>query len=358
MAEEDQDKTEQATPYKLREATKQGQVAKSMELNSLLILSVVLLLSYMIGYQTFESLLKINANILNLAGDIVLSENPMMMLYENVIDAVISSFWGIIAAVMIIGILVNLAQVGPIFTLHPIKPDVQRLNPITGFKRIFSMKMLFEFLKTIVKISLFTAIVYFFIEATMPELLALLGVNTKLYGVLLFEHANSLFLKLLVALFFIAILDFAFTKNSFSKKMMMSRRELKDEVKRREGDPRIKSKQRELQQEASKRGGSINNVSDADILITNPTHLAIAISYKKEYMVAPTVLAKGAGDIAAKMKLLAKKHNVPVFEDKPLARELFRKTGIDQTIPEDNFKAVAKLLVVAYRLKKKLGIRD
>ena len=250
-----------------------------------------------------------------------------------------------------------MAQIGPVFTMHPIKPDLNRLNPVTGFKRVFSMKMIFEFIKTVVKISLFAMVVYFAIKSLIPDLLSLLDVNVKSYGFLLFEHANSLFAKLLAVLFFIAIIDFTFTQRDFSKKMMMSRRELKDEVKRREGDPRIKSKQRELQQEASKRGGSINKVSDADVLITNPTHLAIAISYQRDYMTAPTVLAKGAGDIAAKMKLLARKHNVPIFEDKPLARELFRKTGIDQTIPEKSFKSVAKLLVIAYRLKKQIGQR-
>ena len=311
----------------------------------------------MLGYKVFESLLQINANILNLAGQLVFSESPMMMLFETVIDAVFTSFWTIIVPVIVISILANMAQIGPIFTLHPIKPDLERLNPVAGFKRVFSMKMIFEFVKTVIKITLLASIVYFAIQSAIPSLIGLIEVNVKSYGVLLFEHVNSLFAKLLGAIFFIALIDFAYTKRSFSKKMMMSRRELKDEVKRRDGDPRVKSKQRELQQEAGKRGSSLNKVSDADVLITNPTHLAIAISYKREYMSAPIVLAKGSGEIAAKMRLLAQKFNVPIFEDKPLARELFRKAGIDHAIPEDNFKAVAKLLVIAYRIKKQLGKR-
>ena len=356
MAEQDQDKTEQATPFKLREAKKKGQLAKSMEMNSFLVLSAVLLMSYMVGYQILQEFLRINSNILNLAGQVVFSERPLMLLYETVIQALLITFWAVIAAVVVISIIGNMVQIGPVFTLHPIKPDIQRINPISGFKRIFSMKMVFEFIKTIVKITIFVLIVHFSIKALIPELLNLIDINVKSYGYLLLAYSNSLYAKLLAAVFFIAIIDFAFTKRDYSKKMMMSRREVKDEVKRREGDPRVKSKLRELQREAAKRAGSINQVSDADVLITNPTHLAIAVSYKRDYMRAPTVLAKGAGDMAEKMKILARKYNVPIFEDKPLARELFRKTGIDNPIPEDCYKSVAKLLVIAYRLKKKSGL--
>lgn len=357
MAEEDQDKTEEATPYKLREAIKRGQVSKSMEVNSFLILLAVLLLSYMTGYKVFNSLLHINANILSMAGQLVFSESPVMMLYKSVIDSVVSIFSMIMVTVIIIGVLANILQVGPIFTIHPVKPDLQRLNPVSGFKRVFSMKMMFEFIKSVIKIILFTMVVYFAMMSVLPDLIGLLGVSYKSYGYLLFEHANSLLAKLLAALFFVAIVDFAFNKRDFSKKMMMSRRELKDEVRRREGDPRIKSKQRELQHEASRRGSSISKVSDADVLITNPTHLAVAISYKRDEMSAPMVLAKGAGDLAAKMKVVARKHNIPIFEDKPLARELFRNTGIEQVIPEELFKSVAKLLVISYRIKKQSGLR-
>ncbi len=352
MAEQDQDKTEQASPFKLREAKKKGQLAKSMEVNSFFMLAVALLMSYTIGYQIFEAFLRINSNILSLSGQVVFSENPVMLLYKIVIEALLNAFWVLIAGMMLAGIIANMVQVGPIFTLHPIKPDLQRINPVSGFKRVFSMKMLFEFVKTVIKITIFSFVVYFSIRSLIPELLNLIGVDVKSYGSLLLNYLNSLYFKLLAAVFFIALIDFAFTKRDYFKKMMMSRRELKDEIKRREGDPRVKSKLRELQREAAKRAGSIQKVSDADILITNPTHLAVAVSYKRDYMHAPTVLTKGAGEIAEKMKVLARKYNIPIFEDKLLARELFRKVGVDKPIPDECYKSVAKLLVIAYRLKK------
>lgn len=355
MAEEDQDKTEQATPFKLREARKRGQLAKSMEMNSFLILGVVLFLSYMIGYQVFDGFMKVNAKIFSHAGQIVFSESPIMLLYEIVLESVIGVFGILIAAVMITSIMSNLVQIGPVFSLQPIKPDIQRLNPVSGIKRVFSMRMLFEFIKTVIKISVLSTVVYFSIKALLPDLMGLITVSTKQYGYLLLDYSNGLFAKLLAVLFFVALIDIAFTKKDYSKKMMMSRRELKDEVKRREGDPRVKSKLRELQKEAAKRTGSIKKVSDADVLITNPTHLAVAIAYKRETMFAPTVLAKGAGEMAGKMKMFARKNNIPIFEDKPLARDIFRKVEIDGVIPETHYRAVAKLLVIAQRLKQNIS---
>lgn len=354
MAEQDQDKTEQATPFKLREARKRGQVAKSMELNSFILLLLVLILSFFMGDELLQDFLALNAKIIAMSADFSFYEGPVLLLYETVLNAVFSAFWFVVAAIMLSAILSNLVQIGPVFSVHALKPDIQRLNPVSGFKRVFSVRMLFDFIKTIVKILILSTIVYFSIRSGLPSFIKLIDVNAKSYGALLLGHANSLALKLVAALFFISIIDIAFTRRDYQKKMMMSRRELKDEVKRREGDPRIKMKLRELQREAAKRSASLQKVPDSDIMITNPTHISVAISYDKEQSNAPVVNAKGSGDLAEKMKTIARKNNIPIFEDKKLARALFKKVAIDGVVPEEFFRKIAKLLVISYRIKKQV----
>lgn len=353
MAEQDQDKTEQATSFKLKEARKRGQVSKSMEMNSFALLVVALLFSSIMGVQILEDVLKVNANIFNWSGQAVFSEGSILSLYEMVVDELFSIFAMLLGAIMVTSIFVNVTQTGPIFTFHPIKPDLQRINPVAGFKRVFSIRMLFDFIKTVIKISLLSLVAYFSLKSFFPDIIRLIEIDVKTYGTHLVDLSSSLLGKLLIVIFFIAIIDVAFTRRDFSKKMMMSRRELKDEVKRRDGDPRVKSKLRELQREAAKRSGSLQKVPDSDILITNPTHISIAIAYDKENMQAPTLLAKGSGELAGKMRQVAAKNNIPIFEDKALARELFKKVDIDNCVPEAHYRTIAKLLVIAYRLKNK-----
>lgn len=353
MAEQDQDKTEQATPFKLREARKRGQVSKSMELNSFILLLLVLMLSYFMGDELLQKFLSLSAKIIVMAADFSFHEGPVMLLYEMVLNAIFATFWFVITAIVMSAIFSNLLQIGPVFSIHALKPDAQRLNPVNGFKRVFSVRMLFDFIKTVVKISILSAIVYFFMRSALPSLINLVDVNAALYGSLLLEHSNSLALNIIATLFFISIIDIAFTRHDYQKKMMMSRRELKDEVKRREGDPRIKMKLRELQREAAKRSASLRKIPDSDVMITNPTHLSVAISYNNEKNNAPVVCAKGAGELAEKMKKVARNNNVPIFEDKKLARALFKKVDIDDVIPEEFFRKIAKLLVIAYRIKNR-----
>ncbi len=351
MAEQDQDKTEQATAFKLKEARKKGQVSKSMELNSFALLLTGLSISYLLGSEIFGAFMRLNAKIFNHAGQAVFSDKAVVTLYGNIAEGLLDAFIIFTIAIIVVSVLINFIQTGPIFTFHPIKPDIERINPVAGFKRVFSIRMLFDFLKTVIKISLFGSVAYFSIKALLPDLIMLIDINTSSYGVRLLGFTNSLIAKLLIVLFFIALIDIVFVRRDFGRKMMMSRRELKDEVKRRDGDPRVKSKLRELQREAVKRAGALRKVPEADILITNPTHLSVALAYDREKMNAPVVLAKGAGDLAVEMRKVARRHNIPIYENKILARALFRKVDIDNYIPDEHFRTIAKLLILAYRLK-------
>jgi len=350
--DQEQDKTEEATPFKLREAKKRGQVSKSQEINSFLIMSAALSLAFIAGEKMITGQLALDRALLSSAHRVRLEPASIMGWMKTVTAGLFDVYWPLIGLILITGILANLFQTGPVFSFFPIKPDMKRINPVEGFKRLFSMKLVFEAFKSILKVLLFGAVVYFSVMALMPSLMTLVGVNPEQYARFLLDSARGLMFKLLLVLLLVAAIDMAYTRWDFSKKMRMSRRELKDEVKRREGDPQIRAKRRGLQKEAVKRAGSLSRVPEADVLITNPTHLAVALKYRRGTMVAPQVIAKGAGELAGKMKLVAREHRVPIVENKPLARKLFKKVDIEQGIPEALYPAVAKILVWVFALRE------
>ncbi|ODB95139.1 hypothetical protein A3197_17395 [Candidatus Thiodiazotropha endoloripes] len=347
MAEQqtEQDRTEPATPTKLREAKRRGQVSKSLEINSLFILSVGIAVFYLIGDDMVSQQLALSRELLSNAGSISLGPAQALILFEYTFQWVASIFWPLIAILFIGAVLMNMFQTGPVFSFHPLKPDTSRINPVNGFKRLFSVRLLYESVKTLIKLVLFAGCLYLAITSLVPSLVSLLDRHPDSYPVFLARNGTLIAIYLVAVLLFIALLDLLYTRWDFAKRMRMSRREIKDEVKRREGDPQIRAKMRELQREAAKRAGSLRKVPDADVLITNPTHLSIALMYKRESMSAPQVIAKGAGDLAINMRTVARRHNIPIVENRSLARKLFKSVGIDQPIGEDLYPTVAKILV-------------
>jgi flagellar biosynthetic protein FlhB len=347
MAEQqtEQNRTEPATPTKLREAKRRGQVTKSLEVNSLFILSMGIALFYLLGEGMVSRQLALSRELLSNAHRITLDPAQTNSLYEYTTDWMLSIFWPLMAALVAVAVLMNMAQTGPVFSFFPLKPDMSRINPVNGFKRLFSVRLLFESLKTLVKLVLFAVVLYFAISALLPSMVSLLDRHPVAYPHYLAETGISIALKLLVVLLFIALLDLLYTRWDYAKRMRMSHREIKEEVKRREGDPQIRAKIRELQREAATRSGSLRRVPDADVLITNPTHLSIALIYQRGVMSAPQVIAKGAGELAQRMREVARRHRVPIVEDKGLARELFNSVDIDRPIGEELYPLVAKILV-------------
>ena len=358
--EQEQDRTEPATPFKLREARKRGQVAKSLEVNSLLMLSVALLVTFFLGERFAERQLQLSRAVLADAGKLQLDPSTTLSLFEYTFSGLLGIMWPFVGAIMLIGIVANMVQTGPIFSFFPVKPDFNRLNPVNGFKRIFSKKLLFESVKTLIKMSIFGAIVYLALVAMLPRLLALIDIDPQAYPLLMLEEGRGLAYKLLLAILLVALLDLLYSRYDFGQQMRMSRREIKEEVKRREGDPQVRARRRQLQKEAVKRAGAVARVPDADVLITNPTHLSIALKYDQEQYSAPVVLAKGAGELALKMRVVAKRHRVPVVENKALARELFTAAQLDEAVPESTFPTVARILAWIYlqrQGKRPAGVR-
>ncbi|MEJ1366705.1 MAG: flagellar biosynthesis protein FlhB [Candidatus Sedimenticola sp. (ex Thyasira tokunagai)] len=353
MAEDsqEQDKTEKATPYKLREAKKRGQVAKSQEATSFFLLSLALGATYLVSEEAILRLLDICRLLLSQAHKVQFEVSYLIPMGQSILLEVLSIVSLPIVVLMVGGVLSNIIQTGPVFSFFPLKPDVQRINPVAGFKRLFSLKLIFEAVKSVFKIAAFSAVTYFTVYALMPKIMGLLDSAPERSAVFILAGGKELVFKLLLVIFLIALLDFLYTRWDFSKKMRMSKRDQKEEVKRREGDPKIRARIRELQQEAAKRAGSLSKVPEADVLITNPTHFSIAIKYNRDNMIAPEVTAKGAGDLALKMRQIARESDVPIIENKRLARKLFKMCSIQQAVPEKLYSVIAKILIKVYSQK-------
>lgn len=353
MASEEQDKSEQASQFKLNEAKKRGSVAKSMDANAFAALSVLAIALSFWGKSMLIDQLQISQYIFSNAGMISFSSKEFARWVVELFFHSLLVYLPLFLLLILTSILSNLFQTGPIFSAFPLKPDWTRINPAQGFKRLFSMKILVEGIKSILKTSALTFAVYLFISSALPQLFGLGQSDFRRYPVAVLDEVTTLIKWCLIALLPLVLADLIYVRWDYLKKMMMSRREVKQEYKQREGDPRIQAKIRELQNEARKRSKSLRNVKEADVLITNPTHLAIALRYDRNTMVAPTVTAKGAGQLALLMRQMAARHHVPIIENKKLARELFRKSPIDSGIPEACYPLVAKLLMWSYAQRDK-----
>lgn len=347
MAEQqtEQDRTEPATPTKLRDARRRGQVAKSLEINSLFVLTLALCAFLLLGQGMVARQLALSRSLLAGAHRFTLDPAQAVALFEVTFHRMVAIFWPFMAGLVIVAVLMNMAQTGPVFSFFPLKPDPSRVNPVTGFKRLFSAKLLFESLKTLIKIGLFAGVLYFAVAGLLPSLVGLLDRHPDTYPAYLGHEGFLIALKLMAVLVLIALFDLLYTRWDYAKRLRMSRREIKEEVKRREGDPQVRARIRALQREAARRAGALRRVPEADVLITNPTHVAVALSYRRGEMAAPTVIAKGAGDLALRMRETARGHRVPVVENKALARQLFRSVEIDRPIGEAHYPAVAAILV-------------
>lgn len=351
MAEEDQNRNEPATPHKRKEARKKGSVAKSLDVNSLMVLSGAVAALYLWGHSIINDELVIFHNIFMNTYQVSFEIKELANFLTSLFASVLIVLAPLFALLMALGILGNFMQTGPIFTFFPLKPDLNRINPVAGFKRMFSTKLLIEAVKTVLKFIFLGAVLYGVISTAIPSLITAFQVNPVSIGSILFPMTKSLLIKLLLALILIAGVDMVYSRWDYSKRLRMSRRDITDEHKRREGDPRVKSRLRELQREAVKRAKSLGKVKDADVLITNPTHFAIAIKYDKETSDAPVVIAKGAGFLARRMRSIARRYQVPVVESRQLARNLFYQIDIDCAVPAEHYTAIAKILVWVYSLR-------
>lgn len=351
MAEQEQNRNEAATPFKLEEARKRGSVAKSLDVNSLAVLVAGAAILHFSGSRIASEEMRLFSALFSNAHQTSFALEDIAALTTGALRESLALLAPLFLGVAALGALANFLQTGPVFSFFPLKPDIDRINPIAGFKRMFSMRLIMESVKTVLKFVILGWVLYFAVLAAMPTLMRAMNVSPVSLGQLFWPQLGAVLIKLLLAMALITILDAGLSRWDFARRMRMSTREIKEEVKRREGDPRVKARLRELQREAVKRARSLGRIKEADVLITNPVHLAVAIKYDRDRIDAPLVLAKGAGFMAARMREIARRHRVPIVENRPLARALFHKVDIEHVVPAEHYAVLAKILVWVYAMR-------
>lgn len=346
-----QERTERATTKRREEARRKGQVAQSREIPSVLILLTAMGFFYFAGSWMFENVSEVIGGLYARLGtlrlDTVSDVNAFAVdIFKKVFLILIPFF----VPVLIAGIAGNIGQIG--FEIHgqTIKPKLDKLNPISGIKKFVSLKSLVEMVKSIFKILFVGGIAYGVVSKETAKFPGLM--QQEVGEILLFigKVAFKIFFFVCLALILLAALDYLYQRWQYEKDLKMTKQEVKDERKQSEGDPKIKGRIRRMQLEMARRR-MMEAVPQADVVITNPVHLAVALKFDAASMMAPAVVAKGSGHIAERIKETARNHQVPIIEDKPLAQALHKMVEIGEYIPVELYRAVAEILAYVYRLK-------
>lgn len=349
MAENDQEKQFDPSPQRIQKAREEGNVFKSQETTAIGMLAVgfaVLVVGMPVAFATLRQLM---AYVFLGAAQTGFDYNTIPVVITDIGFRVAWLLLPFFGTLMVTAVGMNLFQSGINLTSKPVMPKGERISPLKGFKRLFSAQSVFTFLKAIVKVALVAPIAYVNVKKHLPEILMLhtqplesiLSVTTSWIVVMLFQ--------MLLAIAVLSAADFAYEKHRYKKNLKMSHQELKDEAKDTEGNPQVKGKRRELARALSRRIRLDHAVLRADVVVTNPTHYAVALRYDPTEADAPRVLCKGIRKRALRIKELARANNIPTVEDRPLARALYNTVEEDQTIPEELFPAVAALLAEIYR---------
>lgn len=346
----DLDKSEQPTDSKLKKAKEKGQIPRSRELTSLMILLVGIMLFWIMGTH-FVSKLKA---IIQQAMLVAHRTDDDKQIIFNLINLLTAGFWAILpifVGLVIVAIIAPLSVGGLLFSLQSIKPNLGKLNPISGFKRLFSLRIFSELFKSILKVVLIAFAAALFLIHQFPNMLALpsMYLNNALSQVM----QLLIYASLLIVLALIPMVGFDIFYQIWSnlKKLKMSKQEVKDEFKEQEGNPQIKGRIRQMQQAIARRR-MMKDVPKANVIVTNPTHYAVALQYDEKTMSAPKILAKGTDNIASRIKQIAQEHQIPQLEAPPLARALYRHGEIGKSIPAELYAAVAQILAWVYQLKR------
>ncbi len=346
------EKTEKATPKKRQDSRKKGQVPKSQDVNTGFLLLMVFGLLFLMGGRLKETLTGIFQHSFQEYITWEVTENQVYTVFVETLLEVSKVVIPLMGIAIIAGLTSNFLQVGVMFTGEPLKMDLKKLDPIQGAKKIFSVRALVELVKSLLKISLIGTITFSIIWLNKDHMLMVS--QTSVEGALAFFGRTAVIMGLAsaLALLLLSVLDYSYQRFDHEKNIRMSKQDVKDEHKNMEGDPQIKSKIKEKQRQMSA-SRMMSEVPNADVVITNPTHYAIAVKYDEDKSDAPYVVAKGVDFLALKIKETAKMHDVITVENRPLARALYQHSEIDQSIDEQFYKAVAEILAYVYQLQKK-----
>ena len=349
------DKTEKATPKKLDDARKEGRVARSSDLiNGFMLLLMFFVLKLFGGIMAnlfLDSFVKYYNKASDISMEVFDVKQAVNLSNEIVIDIVIASLPVLIGS-FVVALVGNIVQVGWKVTGKPLKPKLDRLNPIGGFKRMFSQEKVVELIKSILKVLAIALVAYNEVKDRWKFILNLYDFEFMQAVLNIFDIVLDVGIKISVIFVIIGLADFGYQKWKHLHDLRMSKQEVKDEMKQSEGDPQIKGQIRQKMREGARRR-MMQDLPKADVVITNPTHFAVAVKYDKETAEAPYVLAKGADYVAANIKEIAKQNNIEIVENKPLARMLYYNVEIGDQIPPELYQMVAEVLADVYSVKNK-----
>jgi len=349
-------KTEKPTPRRIQKAREEGNVAKSPEINSVAVLLAGFLILFFFTGKLFTEFLIGGFNSVNLfISPDRLNPNDILLFWKGYLTKITLFVVLILLITLVVAIVANIAQFGVIFSLKPLKFRLDRLNPIQGIKNIlFSLNSLFELIKNIFKIAIILLVAYFFIKSHLEEILLLYKLPLKEGLNLLISLLSILSAYIIATGAVIAVIDYTYKRWKWMQDLMMSKEELKEEFKQTEGNPEVKREIRKRMRQIMTRR-MLQEVPKATVVITNPTHFAVALKYDMERDRAPKVVAKGADRLAERIIEIAKRHGVEIYRDPPLARALYQSVEVGDEIPEKFYQAVAK--VIAYVLSKKRKLK-
>ena len=351
MSDKDE-RTEDPTERRVAQARGDGQVFRSQEILSvgMLLISVTVL-----AFGTpwgIDRLKNIMSSLFMASNSTALNINSFQALAMSLGTQVVLVLLPLMAILMISGIMLNVLQSGWNFTFKPLMPKISKINPLTGFKRIFSIQGLFQFFKSLMKILIVLPIAYLHIVGLMEEVVVLHNQQMEAIFLIAGGWILTLFLKVIMVLVVLTIIDFAYEKWKFKEDLKMTKQEVSDERKQSDGDPKVKKERFRLALKILRRPRLDHAVMNADVVVTNPTHYAVALKYDSEVSPAPRVLIKGIRKRALRIRALALEKNIPIIENPPLARALYRSVSEEQEIPEELYPAVATILAAIYRKRK------
>ncbi len=342
------EKTEEPTAKRKADARKKGQVGRSQEVNAAFVLLVGFLILRLLGGNAVAEIINYSTYIFgNLNADI--NEETIMQMFIGMIILLAKTSMPLMVFIMIIGLAMNIAQVGFMFTTEQLQFNPGKLSPISGFKRMFSKRSLVELVKSLVKIIIIGYFVFSYLSEEIFQIPKLIYMDLMAGLNRMSDSIFTLAFKIIGVFMRMAALDYAYQKWQNNQDLKMSKQEVKEEFKQQEGDPKIKGKIRQKQRQMAM-ARMMQEVPKADVIVTNPTHFAVALKYDSG-MSAPVVVAKGQDLVAQKIKELARESRIPIVENKPLARALYATVEIGGAIPHEMYKAVAEVLAYVYRLK-------
>ena len=347
-----QEKTEKATPKKRQQAREEGRVAKSMELPSVFVLLTGVVLLFFFGHTFRIQFLELMRSSFTIHTIPSIDIHYCITLLHSVVRRYFSLMLPIMGAVVSAAVVLNLFQVGFHISFKPIQPKADRFSIIQGAKRLLSVRSLAEMIKSVLKLLIIGFVAYAVIETESHRFPHLYHLDVSGILVFILKAIFKIFIGVLLAMVIIAVFDYAFQRWQFEKSLRMTKQDVKEEQKQTEGDPQVKARIRSIQQQAARRR-MLHQVPEADVVVTNPTHLALAIRYDPASMGAPQVVAKGAGLVAERIREVASVHGIPVIENRKLAQNLYRLVKIGEEVPMELYKAVAELLAYVYNLKGK-----